>query len=122
MHSPNALIQIIETAIRKQTANWIGPQMAKGIAEDIVSQICIEDIDLDRMDTVARLVGGALIRNPDDAVLKSAEYAVRVAEMVIRERDEYVLALDKICAAQKSGKPFEAYEIARNALENNRAW
>lgn len=122
MYGSNALIRIIEDVIRDQTSNWIGPQMAKGIAEDIVSKIVVEELDLDRMAVAAVTVAGALKLNPDDVALKHAEYAIRTAENLIRERDEYVLALDAICVAQKSGKPFEAYEIARNVLEDNKAW
>lgn len=118
MEDPTTLVGIIEETIRRHTNNWVGPYMARGIAEDIVTQITVEE-DLDRMGLAAMTLKAALATHPDDVVLKEAVYAVSFAETVLRERDEYVIALNRIVEAQKGGKPFDPYEIARGVLEKN---
>jgi hypothetical protein len=114
MYDPQTLISIIEKTITRQTSNWIGPWMARGIAEDIVSQISTEPND-DKLTFAHK----AALNDPDNQLSSHLEYAVEAAFTAIRERDEYLFALDKIIQSQKSGKPYEPYEIARSVLETN---
>ena len=98
MKDPQTLISTIEAIIRKQTHNWLGPWASRSIAEEIVSEITTE-ADPERLGAILARLGEVRAATTDEtalALLADAEYAANLAESLMRERDEYVVALSSI--------------------------